>query len=194
MRTYKLFCDIGITDIITKDKERNTLKSYITWKNMISRCYSTKIQLKHPSYIGCTVCDEWKYYSNFKKWYDKNYIDEYELDKDILIDGNKIYSPETCCFIPKYINTLFLDCNKARGQFPLGVYYKKKNLNYCAQGNIYGKQTHMGSYNTINEAYIIYKILRLKYCIEIAYEYLNKQLITESIYNRVIDKAFTLYT
>lgn len=59
-----------------------------------------------PTYEGCTVCDEWLYFSNFKKWFDENYIEGFQLDKDIIIRGNKVYSPQTCCFVPKEINII----------------------------------------------------------------------------------------
>lgn len=78
---------------------------------MLERCYSARYQERKPTYKGCSVCDEWLNYQNFAKWYDDNY---YEikgeimcLDKDILVKGNKIYSPENCVFVPNYINVLF---------------------------------------------------------------------------------------
>lgn len=79
-------------------------KYYTAWCSMIRRCYSSSFLKKHQSYIGCTVCDEWKYLSNFKKWHYENYIDGFHLDKDILIEGNTVYSPETCRYVPPEIN------------------------------------------------------------------------------------------
>ena len=84
--------------------------------------------------MGCTVCEEWLNYSNFKVWYDQNRIKgmALDLDKDILFKGNKVYSPETCCFVPHAINTLFLNGKKNRGDLPLGVHFdKSKGRNYC---------------------------------------------------------------
>ena len=60
------------------------IKSYDVWHSMIERCYSKKSHKKRPTYIGCKVHKEWLYFSNFKKWFDENYIEGYELDKDIL--------------------------------------------------------------------------------------------------------------
>lgn len=192
MRTHKLYLNIGITDIITKECGK-TLKSYTTWTNMLRRCYSIKSYIKNPTYIGCTVCDEWKLYSNFKKWFDENYIENYELDKDILIDGNKIYSPDTCCFIPKYINTLFIDCAKSRGIYPLGVYYKHKISKYCCQINMYGANKHIGTFDAINDAVNAYKRKKLQYCMEIALKYMNSNMIDSLIYNSILTKANKLY-
>ena len=96
--------DFGfITDIKCYSKEYGVFKSYTCWYHMIERCYDKTL----PSYInyggrGVMVCDEWKLYSNFKKWYDDNCIDGYEIDKDIK--GGMIYSPQTCIFISKEHN------------------------------------------------------------------------------------------
>lgn len=74
-------------------------KPYKTWVNMMERCYSEKYHNRYPTYRGCTVCSEWHNFQNFAKWFDEKYIDGYELDKDTKVDGNNIYSPQTCVFI-----------------------------------------------------------------------------------------------
>ena len=88
------------------------IESYKVWYAMLQRCYSECYKNK-PTYIDCSVCEEWLCYENFKKWYDKNYYrvenEIMNLDKDILVKGNKIYSPETCCFVPKRLNVLFVN-------------------------------------------------------------------------------------
>lgn len=100
---------VGVNDcyefIRTGDKIRS---SYQSWVNMLQRCYSIAWHKRHPTYIGCQVCDEWLYYSNFKRWSDENYRDGYELDKDILAKKAKLYSPVTCVFVPHYINSLVI--------------------------------------------------------------------------------------
>ena len=92
---------VGITGLETiRDENGELLDSYICWRDMLRRCYSAKYQEKQPTYKGCRVCDDWLYYSNFKNWYDKSYYEvenkTSQLDKDILIKGNKVYSPDTC--------------------------------------------------------------------------------------------------
>ena len=82
---------------------KNT-KPYQTWKSMLERCYSDKRQAKHPAYIGCTVASIWHNFQKFAQWFDENYIDGYELDKDCKIEGNKIYSPENCLFVSRKEN------------------------------------------------------------------------------------------
>lgn len=82
-------------------------EQYIKWFSMFNRCYSEEYQKKQPSYIGCTVSEEFHNFQNFAMWYDKNiYKCSYplELDKDLFVCGNKVYSPSACCFIPKEIN------------------------------------------------------------------------------------------
>lgn len=73
--------------------------SYVTWVNMIKRCYDVITQRISPTYIGCTVCDEWHNFQNFAVWYDKNYVKGCQLDKDIKVKGNKVYGPLTCSFV-----------------------------------------------------------------------------------------------
>lgn len=94
---------------------------YVKWKDMLRRCYSETFLKKNPSYRGCTVCNEWIIFSNFKAWMEKQDWEGKELDKGLLILGNRVYSPEACSFVPSYLNCLFLSCRKARGEYMLGV-------------------------------------------------------------------------
>ncbi|CAL9958547.1 HNH endonuclease [Vibrio phage D249] len=78
---------------------------YNVWRHMIRRCYDPATQRKHPTYVGCLVTEEWHSYQNFAKWYDDNNVmDGLELDKDIKVPGNKLYSPETCMLVTKQQN------------------------------------------------------------------------------------------
>lgn len=89
---------------------------YHMWISMLQRCYSEKWKDKFPAYYGlCTVCDEWLNYQTFAGWYDKNYYPvpkRLHLDKDIILEGNKVYSPETCILVPQRINMLFISKRK----------------------------------------------------------------------------------
>lgn len=80
---------------------------YTKWADMLRRCYDEKFQNKHKSYIGTIVCEEWLYFSKFKFWVLSQQWEGLDLDKDILVKNNKIYSPETCCFVPAMINRAF---------------------------------------------------------------------------------------
>lgn len=164
-------------------------EQYKTWFSMMNRCYSEKYQEKQPTYKGCTVCDEWHNFQNFAKWYDDNYyeIDDkrMQLDKDILIKGNKVYSPETCVFVHQAINKLFVKKEKKRGNLPIGVSLHKYNKNYiaqCTDGK--GKRLHLGSYNTAEEAFLSYKTFKENLIKQIAGEY--RDIIPNRLYDAMI--------
>ena len=166
----------------TRDENGEKLDSYNCWCNMLRRCYSAKFQEKNPTYIDCRVCDEWLYYPNFKNWYNENYYEvenkTSHLDKDILVKGNKVYSPDTCVFTPSFINSLFTKSQNGRGELPIGVYYDKKYKKYKAQLRVFndGKRTkkHLGYFNTEDEAFEAYKKAKEEYIKEVADEYKDK--------------------
>ncbi len=137
-----------------------TTQSYLRWCDMINRCYNEKFHERQPQYKDCTVCEEWKNYSNFKKWYEENYYTigdkQMDLDKDILFKGNMIYCPETCCIVPHSINTLFINGKKGRGDLPLGVYYEKGKGKYRARMNC-GKSNKLGTFEDPAAAFAVYK-------------------------------------
>ena len=80
---------------------------YVKWCTMLRRCYCPKWHKQYPTYIGCSVCPEWRYFSKFRFWMECQKWEGLELDKDLLVKGNQVYGPDTCCFIPKTINYLF---------------------------------------------------------------------------------------
>lgn len=94
LRKRTKVCGIGVNDL-DHPLSKKEMKSYYVWASMIRRCYDENELKKRPSYTGCSVCDEWLLFSNFKQWFDENYVDGYQLDKDIIVSKNKIYSPNT---------------------------------------------------------------------------------------------------
>lgn len=150
--------------------------TYRKWHNMLTRCYSDSCHKNQPNYIDCTVCPKWHNYSNFKEWAEANYytIDEatMELDKDILIKGNTVYSPDTCVFVPRSINLLVINVKAARGEQPLGVF--KFNDKYVASMSYNGKQIRIGQYDTPEEAFEKYKEYKEKFLKDIAEQYKDK--------------------
>lgn len=176
---------------IPKHSTNLDYKCWDTWKGMLERCYNKKRIETQPTYKDCTVCEEWHDYQNFKVWFNENFIelkDKNErvcLDKDILVKGNKIYSPETCCFVPNEINVLFTKTNKNRGLYPIGVYYKKKLNKYIAQcsekiGRDKKQQKHLGVFNTPKEAFEAYKQYKEMYIKKVADKY--KGQIKDNVY------------
>jgi len=109
---------------------------YVKWKSMLKRCYSKSHLAKHPTYESCHVCPEWFYLSNFIKWVDKQPNRGWincSLDKDLLFEGNKTYSPDTCVFVDPKINTFVIDCGASRGEHMLGVSFHKRDLSYTSR-------------------------------------------------------------
>lgn len=157
---------------------------YAIWNSMLQRCYDKKYHEKRPTYIGCTVAEEWYNFQNFAKWYDENYYEvdgeRMNLDKDILIKGNKVYSPESCIFVPQRINFLFVKKNANRGELPIGVLFNKSASKYHARRGV----DSLGFHNTPEEAFNFYKISKEKYIKEIAKEY--KEKIPVKLYNSMI--------
>ena len=180
-----------------KDENGETIKSYSVWQNMLRRCCSDEFQKKYQTYKDCNVCEEWLNYSNFKKWYDKNYYEidgeRMDLDKDILVKGNKTYSPNTCVFVPQNINKLFIKSNKSRGKYPIGVYFRKDANKYKADCNIFynGKRQYkyLGYYDNIEEAFNAYKEFKEADFKRVADEYKDKipYELYEAMYNYKVE-------
>lgn len=167
---------------------RKTIKSYKIWQSMLQRGYDEKYQLKYPTYIGCTVCDEWLYFSNFKQWFDDNYREGMHLDKDILVEGNKVYSPETCVFVPLYLNSLLTDSGSARGNLPLGV--TKNGSSYQAKcSNGQGKQLTK-TFKTIPEAQQWYSTTKTQVVKEQAIRAFMEGSIKTDVYLALVRRKF----
>lgn len=162
-------------------------KKYNYWFNMIKRCYSEKRLLKNDTYKDVIVCEEWHNFQNFAQWFEENYNPEimegWQLDKDILFKDNKIYSSETCCFVPQEINSLFIKKDKNRGNYPIGVY--KNRLRYIAQVAVNKKQKFLGYFNTPEEAFQAYKTAKEAYIKELANKWKDK--IDLKVYQALIN-------
>jgi hypothetical protein len=163
-------------------------EQYNRWTDIFRRCYDKKYQEKHPTYKEVTVCEEWSNFQNFAKWYEDNYNSEtmegWCLDKDILVKGNKIYSPETCCFVPQEINKLFMKRASKRGNYPIGVWKHKggKMVAGIVENN---KSKHLGLFNTPEEAFESYKKTKESYIKEVADKWKDK--LNSRVYKAMID-------
>lgn len=115
---------VGINDADYSVRKCNIYK---TWADMLRRCYSCKYQTKFPSYVGCTVSEDWMLFSNFRDWMVKQDYKGLQLDKDILIRSNKIYSESTCVFVTGQVNNFVTDCAKGRNGLRIGVSIDKKS-------------------------------------------------------------------
>lgn len=164
-----------------------TSESYLKWHDMIHRCYNAKFHRRQPQYMGCTVCEEWLNYSNFKVWYDQNKIKgmALDLDKDILFKGNKVYSPETCCFVPHAINTLFLNGKKNRSDLPLGVHFDKDKCKYRAEMSFMGEPIKLGWFDTAEAAFARYKEYKEDFIQDLAEQY--KDILPYKVYEAMMN-------
>lgn len=136
----KLICNFGINDADytvcpTVDGKTVWCRYYRVWVAMIGRVYGNCKSKKKINYKSCSVHPDWKYFMTFRKWMMENDIgmEGYHMDKDLLSQDVKIYSPDTCVFIPSHINKFLLDRGNDRGEYPIGVHYDKQRDKYQAQ-------------------------------------------------------------
>lgn len=153
-------------------------KSYKHWMAMLGRCYGYGKNTK--AYCDCTVCDEWLLFSNFNRWFEQNYIEGNALDKDILSSGNKVYSPQTCCFVPCEVNSIFTTYSRQSNELPTGVHYSKNKKRFFSIIDIDKKQIRLGTFDTIEEASSAYKREREKHIRCVAEKY--KDRLKEDVY------------
>ena len=147
---------------IGKDYTKNDpidMVIYKRWAKMLERAYSDNYHSKRPTYKDCTVDERWHNFQNFIPWHHENYIEGYDLDKDLYIEGNKVYGPDTCFYVPRWLNCMILNRPESNSILPTGVY---------ANGDKYvGQHTRSSrkSFKTIIEAEIYYNTQRLTYYI-----------------------------
>lgn len=156
-----------------KNNQKNPV--YNTWKDMLQRCCDEKFKKKHNTYKEVSVSEEFKNFQNFNKWFvDNTWHDDFKtLDKDILIKGNKIYSPSTCVLVNQKINLLFIRNDKNRGKYPIGI--SKENNKFVAKcGDGEGNRVYLGKYNTQEEAFEAYKKGKENIIKKVAEEYKEK--------------------
>ena len=160
---------------------------FIIWYGMIQRCYDPKYHEDRPTYKECTVEDHLLNFQHMGEWINKNYYEvsgeKMHLDKDILCKGNKVYSGDTCIFVPQRINSLFVKCDKARGKNPIGV-TPTSSGNYVVRCNDgYGKEIPLGTYSTKEQAFNVYKEYKENVIKEVIDSYEGK--IPEPYYSRL---------
>ena len=174
---------IATSDIKTVDATGIRYRSYFVWKSMLTRCYSDAYHRIFPAYKGCVVDSTWLLYSNFKKWYDSTYPKngiKYQLDKDILLQGNKVYSSTTCCWVPGNINKL-LSYKKAKSS-KTGITCYKNSFKIRVNDPIKNIRKVITT-NTYSEAEEIYKLEKTKIIKAVADEALKSNIITLEVYN-----------
>ena len=183
-------CGVGIsgTKYPPSISGRNT-KEYNLWKRMLERCYSDSFKKKRPTYEGCEVSENFKSYEYFYEWC-QNQIgfsnQGWHLDKDLLIKGNKVYSENTCVFIPSEINSLLTKREALRGDHLIGVCWHKRGEAFVATVNKNkGKREYLGLFNTELEAFNAYKTAKESFIKEQANKW--KSQIDPRAYNALMN-------
>ena len=162
-------------------------KEYDIYHDMLKRCYDSKFQEKRPTYKDCVVEDYLLNFQHMGAWINENYYEvpgeRMHLDKDILCKGNKVYSRETCIFVPHRINTLFTKSDNSRGENPIGARLNPFGNYQAFCHNGYGKEIYLGTYPTKEEAFQIYKQYKEKIIKEVIDSY--EGVIPEPHYSRL---------
>lgn len=175
---------VGVDPISTNQKPH---QEYVFWNSMLQRCYDLSYKLKRPTYIGCTSSNNFKYYPYFKDWCNKQVgfgNKGWCLDKDILVKGNKLYSEDTCCFVPREINSLFALSGNSRGLNPIGVQFNLEEGNYSARVSRDGKHCNIGTYETKEDAFLCYKEAKELHIKSVAKRWFGK--IDQNVFNALM--------
>ena len=154
----KLAYGVGINDADyvvqpTVNGKQVRCQFYEVWKGMLARCYSAKGQARRPTYIGCTVAPEWHSFMSFRAWMEQQDWEGKQLDKDLLIAGNKVYSPDTCVFVSRKLNMFTTDSGATRGQWPIGVNWHGETFRATCRNPFSGKCEHLGRFTCQHEAH-----------------------------------------
>ena len=180
---YPSVCGIGYRGVGEYKVSINSkaTKEYETWRSMLVRCYDSKYQNLQPTYVGTTVYSEWLNFQNFAKWHKENFpnIENifFELDKDLLQKNieNKIYSPETCVFLPNKINTFIIGKQSNNTSGYIGVSWDKPHSKWKCNINDFksNKYLYLGLFKNIKDAVSKYENARDEQA-EYAKEYLRE--------------------
>ena len=167
--------------------EADDNKCYNTWSNMIRRCYAPANERLANTYIGCTVVVDWHCYQKFAAWYVKQpyaWLDDYELDKDLRVPGNKTYGPKACSIIPTSINRVITGFGRG-GKYGTGV-MRQPCGSFWAQMRKGSKQVYVGPFATASDAAAEYKIYYINKMRKIADRELAKNRISCAQHRLVI--------
>ena len=157
------------------------------WRGMLIRGFDNKVKKKAPTYKDCSICEDWRTFTNFFKWFKQHYVEGWVIDKDILVKRNKEYHPDKCCFVPPSINSLFVKGDKRRGDYPIGV--RERNGRFLARITKNYKTYQIGVYNDVISAFNAYKKAKEQYIKEVADKWKDKlePYVYEAMYNYKVE-------
>ena len=154
-------------------KVRHLTRSGAAHTAMTMRCLpGGSRQIKDPCYIGCS--NTFESFQEFASWYVQQFgaKDDWQLDKDLLVPGNKVYSPDTCVLLPSNVNTALQHGKLKSGGLPGGVTpYKDK---YRARHSLFGKENHLGYFFDVRHAFAAYASAKSSYIRQLAEIYRSR--------------------
>lgn len=173
-------------------ENRKYTKHGSVWRGMIKRCYSPVVWRTHPLYKECSVDEVWHDFQNFSEWYHTYPYkeDDWHLDKDLLVRGNKVYSPSTCSLIPQEINGFIMQQKSLRSNTPIGVSYHSRDKVYNARMRDSSKKLiHLGYFDCPAEAFNAYKSAKEQDAKDLADKWKDKitKDVYEALYNFTVD-------
>lgn len=160
---------------------------YRTWRNMLRRVYAPDTKRDKVAYAGCSVHSDWHNFQNFAMWLNSNKVNKtgFHLDKDLLLRGNKEYSPDKCSLVPQQINTLFSNPRGNGSTYLLGVRKKQNDKKYYSAISVNAKRLFIGSFDTENEAHQAYVVAKEAYVKEVANKWRGR--IDERVYDALMN-------
>lgn len=180
----------NIKETLPNGKQKALWKcpAYRSWVSMIERGYSQKYKENMPTYQNVAVCEEWLAFSNFRDWWVENNVRGWQLDKDLLIKGNMIYSPRACVYVPTYLNGLLTDSAATRGDYPLGVYRVNELKPYRSKCWVGGKNKHLGLFQTPQGAHQTWQLFKIE-AIKDGITYYTEESTTLGVFDQRIVTA-----
>lgn len=161
---------VGYVDGKQKQKMVWICPFYRVWHSMLNRCYSSKYQESKPTYKGCSVSEEWLTFSNFRAWMVTQDWQGKQLDKDLLFEGNKVYSAEACAFVSHSVNSFTTDSGAARGDWLIGVSWDKGRGKFKSQccNPLTKRREFLGRFTREQDAYDAWLKRKLELAKELA--------------------------
>ena len=186
------------TQVYTGDKgDRKitwTCPIYRRWKFILRKCLTKQI----VGYEDCCISDKWARLSDFKMWLESNPDwKDLEIDKDILIKGNREYGPDTCVLVPSWINSLIVTRSRDRGEYPIGVHfvkdkrctkdYPKPYFSQLRTGD--GNREYLGVFETPQEAHRAWQLAKYNQIIKTEERYKKFRNFYESVVVSLLSRA-----
>jgi len=163
------------------------IREYQLWQDMLKRCFDEKLKQSRPTYQDVTCSKDWLSMTKFIEDVSqmKGFgLSGWALDKDILQKGNKLYSKDTCCFVPLEVNNLLTKRDNSRGEFPVGVCFHKASGKFMAKLRINCKTKYLGLFPTPEEAFQVYKLAKEAQIKVVAHKW--KHLLDERVFQALM--------